>query len=125
MFVRTPWFMRTLWALWLAYDIGLTLQRRKTLGKSWAQLEVVGSDGKAAAAPRIVLRSALKFAALAPLYWLGQKTWASFVGVALDLLPLLAPELHLTLHDWVAGTRLVRSRGIRMESVAIVASWKL
>jgi hypothetical protein len=110
MLVRTPGFMRTFWALWLAYDVGLTLQQRKTLGKSWAQLEVVGSDGKAAAAPRIVLRSALKFAALAPLYWLGQRTWVSFVGVALDLLPMLAtPELHLTLHDWAAGTRLVRS----------------
>ena len=57
-----------------------------------------------------MLRSALKFAALAPLYWLGQRTWVSFVGIALDLLPMLAPELHLTLHDWAAGTRLVRSQ---------------
>jgi hypothetical protein len=111
MFVHTLGFMRTVWAAWLAYDVGLTLQWRKTLGKSWAQLEIVGRDGKAASAPRIVLRSALKFAALAPLYLLGQPSWASFVGVAVDVLPLLAPELRLTLHDWVAGTRLVRSPG--------------
>jgi uncharacterized RDD family membrane protein YckC len=109
MFLRTPRLMRTLWALWLAYDVGLTLQRRKTLGKSWVHLEVVASDGKAASAPRVVLRSALKFAALAPLYWLGQAAWASFVGVAIDLLPLLAREPHLTLHDWVAGTLVIRS----------------
>jgi hypothetical protein len=109
MLPRTPWFMRTFWALWLAYDVGLTLQLRKTLGKSWAQLEVVGSDGKAASAPRVVLRCALKFAALAPLYWFGPATWASLVGVAVDLLPLMAPELHLTVHDWVAGTRVIRS----------------
>ena len=104
---RTPWFMRNFWALWLAYDVGLTLQRRKTLGKSWAEIELVGTDGKAASVPRTVLRSVLKFSALAPLYWLEQPGWVGFAGVALDLLPPLAPR-HLTLHDWVMGTRVIR-----------------
>lgn len=84
-------------ALAIAYLLMFTAAGGQTIGKMWMGLRIVDDDGRAADV--VTVRQAA---------WRAALTVVSVVGLGLGWLPALLGR-GVTLHDWLAGTRVVRA----------------
>lgn len=100
--------------VWIAYDVTFLAWRGQTLGKSWAGLRVEGEgDHGVPSFRQAVERTTVKFLFFGP--FLLSASHPELLPVCLlaamiDAAPLVVSERRVTLHDWIAGTRVVRSR---------------
>ena len=108
-----PAFGMWLSMVWVAYDVTFLSWRGQTLGKSWAGLRVEGEgDGGVPSFRQALERTAVKFLFFGPFVFAsshpGLLPVALLAGM-IDAVPLVASERRVVLHDWIAGTRVVRA----------------